>query len=90
MVKLLIHKPWNFSSQTLQERQFGLKITKMNRKILSAVIIYMLTVKALSAQGSGENVRIDQLFNFGWKFQAGELKNAQAVDYDDSGWHTLK
>jgi beta-galactosidase len=61
----------------------------MNRKILSAAIICMLTVTVLSAQDSSENVHIDRLFNFGWKFQAGELKDAQAVDYDDSGWRTL-
>jgi beta-galactosidase len=62
----------------------------MNRKILTAVIIcILLTVNILSAQESYENARITQLFNFGWKFQAGELKDAQAVDYDDSNWRSL-
>ncbi len=30
-----------------------------------------------------------QLFNFGWKFQLGNPKGAERIDYDDSAWRTL-
>lgn len=30
-----------------------------------------------------------QLFNFGWKFQLGNPKGAERIDYDDSTWRTL-
>ena len=30
-----------------------------------------------------------QLFNFGWKFQLGNLEGAERIDYDDSTWRTL-
>jgi beta-galactosidase len=60
----------------------------MKNKIFLAVITCMLTVNMLPAQES-ESVRVSQLFNFGWKFQAGDLKDAQAVHYDDSHWRVL-
>ncbi len=31
----------------------------------------------------------EQLFNFGWKFKAGDTDNASSPDFDDSGWRTL-
>lgn len=30
-----------------------------------------------------------QLFNFGWKFQMGEVERAEKADFDDSQWRTL-
>lgn len=30
-----------------------------------------------------------QLFNFGWKFQMGEVEGAEKADFDDSQWRTL-
>ena len=30
-----------------------------------------------------EQPRVSQLFNFDWKFRAGDLKEAQLVTYDD-------
>ena len=30
-----------------------------------------------------------QLFNFGWKFQMGEVEGAEKTDFDDSQWRTL-
>jgi beta-galactosidase len=61
----------------------------MKRKNLSAVLICLLAVNVLSAQESSERVRISRLFNFGWKFQAGDPEGAQAVNYDDSHWRVL-
>lgn len=42
-----------------------------------------------SAQIGIAQGRESQLFNFGWKFQSGDLKEAQSVDYNDSDWRML-
>ena len=36
-----------------------------------------------------EQPRVSQLFNFDWKFRAGDLKEAQLVTYDDDDWRVL-
>ena len=59
-----------------------------NMKVLS-IIIGLCFTAILFAQNTNENVRINQLFNFGWKFKAGELSNAQALTFDDSDWRKL-
>ncbi len=47
-------------------------------------------------QAVQDNVPLEQigdaqrtLWNFGWRFQLGNLEGAQAKDYDDSAWRTL-
>lgn len=47
----------------------------------------LLLILAMSAQ-AGE-VRITQLFNFGWKFHYGDIKDAQVPAFDDSAWRGL-
>lgn len=42
----------------------------------------------LFAQNSN-NVRINQLFNFGWKFKIGEISNAQNTAFNDGDWRKL-
>jgi beta-galactosidase len=59
-----------------------------NMTILSALIFICFTTFAF-AQGNNENVRINQLFNFGWKFKAGEVPNAQSLTFDDADWRKL-
>lgn len=59
-----------------------------NRKILSTIITLFYT-SFLFAQNNNEQVRINQLFNFGWKFKAGEISNAQNLTFDDSDWRKL-
>lgn len=59
-----------------------------NMKILSIVIGIFCTTFLL-AQNSNENIRINQLFNFDWKFKAGEVINAQNQTFDDSDWRKL-
>jgi beta-galactosidase len=57
----------------------------MNTKTI-ALVTGLFAAVSLSAQDvSREEIN----FNFGWKFQTGELKNAQAINYDDSGWCML-
>lgn len=57
-------------------------------RILS-IIIGICYTTFLFAQSSNENIRINQLFNFGWKFKAGEVTNAQNQTFDDSDWRKL-
>lgn len=40
-------------------------------------------------QNNNEPPRINQLFNFGWKFKAGEVSNAQNLSFDDGDWRKL-
>ena len=58
------------------------------RKIVLFTLLFFQYVAAF-AQDIETGKRVSQLFNFDWKFQAGDLKGAQAVDYDDSSWRTL-
>jgi len=59
-----------------------------NMKILS-IVIGICYSTFLFAQSNNENIRINQLFNFDWKFRAGEIPNAQSQTFDDSGWRKL-
>jgi beta-galactosidase len=57
-------------------------------KIMSIIFgIYLST--SLWAQTNNENVRITQLFNFGWKFKTGDISNAQNTNFDDTDWRKL-
>ncbi|MDR2681230.1 MAG: beta-galactosidase, partial [Tannerella sp.] len=61
----------------------------MNRRILLTALVCFIVMNSLSAQESSGSVRIFQLFNFDWKFQSGDMKDAQSVNYDDSNWRVL-
>lgn len=55
------------------------------------ILLTFLVVQSVlsSAQIGIAQGRESQLFNFGWKFQSGDLKEAQSVDYNDSDWRML-
>jgi len=57
-------------------------------KILSTIIAICCTT-FLFAQNNNENIRINQLFNFGWKFKAGDVTNAQNLTFEDNDWRKL-
>ncbi len=57
-------------------------------KILSTIIAIFFTA-FLFAQNNNDQVRINQLFNFGWKFKAGDIPNAQSISFDDNDWRKL-
>jgi beta-galactosidase len=57
------------------------------RNLLTIIAVSYTT--ALFAQNKNENVRINQLFNFGWKFHYGDLENAQQYNFDDARWKQL-
>ena len=37
-----------------------------------------------------EKVRVREDFNDGWRFHLGDVTEAYAADYDDSGWRELE
>lgn len=51
--------------------------------------MWLLVPVGVSAQTTVRAPRIVQLFNFDWKFQAGNQENAFEKDYDDTSWRTL-
>ena len=56
---------------------------------LYPVIIGIFFTTFLFSQSSEENIRINQLFNFDWKFKAGEVSQAQSPTFDDTDWRKL-
>mgnify|MGYP000009553016 FL=1 len=55
------------------------------------ILLSLLTLQfgLLAAQNADGQGRLSRLFNFGWKFHAGDLKDAYSVNYDDSSWPVL-
>ncbi|QNH64155.1 glycoside hydrolase family 2 TIM barrel-domain containing protein [Hymenobacter sediminicola] len=62
---------------------------KATTAILLSILISACCATSLSAQGNKESIRINQLFNFGWKFKAGDVSNAQLLTFDDKDWRKL-
>lgn len=56
---------------------------------LRLTILAFCFATVLFAQNGKDDVRINQLFNFGWKFKAGEVPNAQSAAFDDKDWRKL-
>jgi beta-galactosidase len=63
-------------------------ITAM-KKIVTLTFVCLLFGASLVAQNNSSQGRIAQLFNFGWKFQAGDIPDAQNPGFNDAGWRTL-
>lgn len=59
----------------------------MNRFILLS--FWLLQAVWLSAQATTPSARQTELFNFGWKFYFGDVKGAEATDYNDGDWRQL-
>lgn len=57
-------------------------------KILSIFLGLVCTASVL-AQATDDPVRTNQLFNFDWKFKAGDIPNAESPSFDDSDWRQL-
>lgn len=58
------------------------------KKIILLTYLVLQSVLSSAQNGIGQ-VRQSQLFNFGWKFQSGDLKDAQSIEYNDSDWRVL-
>ena len=59
------------------------------KKNVTLSLVCFLYSTLLFAQKNNEQVRVNQLFNFGWKFKAGEIPNAQNIAFDDGDWRRL-
>lgn len=59
------------------------------RKAILATITAICYTTLLFAQNNNEQGRINQLFNFGWKFKAGEIPNGQNTAFNDGDWRKL-
>lgn len=58
------------------------------KSFLMAFIVSLLSVPTF-ADNVQKNFRADELFNFGWKFCLGDIKDAQSVTFDDSSWRNI-
>jgi len=56
-------------------------------KILPLLIAFFYS--SLVFAQKNEDVRFNQLFNFDWRFKAGEVSNAQHTVFNDSDWRKL-
>lgn len=61
----------------------------MLKKILTTFFFNLLFIVGLFAQGNQEQLRVNQLFNFGWKFFLGDAANAEKPGFNDSDWKAL-
>jgi beta-galactosidase len=58
------------------------------KRILSTIIAFCFAT-FLFAQNNHEPVRVNQLFNFGWKFHLGDKPEAINPNFNDANWRTL-
>jgi beta-galactosidase len=53
----------------------------------ASLLRQLFTIALLAVAGVAySQARTSQLFNFDWRFHAGDIEGAEAVDFDDSGW----
>ncbi len=52
-------------------------------------ILFLLFFSFLAVYSQAKKDRSEILFNFDWKFQAGDIQNAEALNFDDSQWRKL-
>lgn len=58
-------------------------------RMLSIILVGICFTTFLSAQYSKEDIRINQLFNFDWKFHEGEILNGHSMTLDEKNWRIL-
>jgi hypothetical protein len=62
------------------------------RNLIIAASIILLNFPGFQNPGSlnaQTSPREEINFNFGWKFQHGDIENAQSVNFNDASWRTL-
>lgn len=62
---------------------------KLKYRITSLIVVGLLLATSLLAQNSSSQVRLTQLFNFGWKFKAGDITDAKSPIFNDADWRIL-
>ena len=60
--------------------------TELNMKLFPSILLLLLS---FSPNAQAQDVRINQLMNFGWRFHAGEVTDGQSVSLDDSQWRNV-
>jgi beta-galactosidase len=58
-------------------------------KKIATLTLILLCATSLFAQNNSSQARISQLFNFGWKFQPGDMPDAQNPGFNDADWRPL-
>lgn len=58
-------------------------------KSIKAILCFVLCLTATMANAGRVSHKKTQLFDAGWKFQLGDVDNAQAPEFDDNSWRTL-
>lgn len=56
-------------------------------RIKSIIAVAMLL--CISVSGYAQGKRVEELFNFGWKFHAGDVNGCEQPGYDDSDWESV-
>ena len=56
-------------------------------RIKAIIAVAMLLCISLSGYAQGK--RVEELFNFGWKFHAEDVNGCEQPGYDDSGWESV-
>jgi len=59
------------------------------KNLATLTFVCLLFATSLFAQNNRNQVRISQLFDFGWKFQPGDIPNAQDPGFNDADWRAL-
>lgn len=59
------------------------------KTIATLILVCIFYTTSLFGQNNNNNVRISQLFNFGWKFKAGDMPDAQNTSFNDADWRPL-
>ncbi|MCX8526264.1 DUF4982 domain-containing protein [Chryseobacterium formosus] len=59
------------------------------KTIATLILVCIFYTTSLFGQNNTNNVRISQLFNFGWKFKAGDMPDAQNISFSDADWRPL-
>ena len=54
----------------------------MMKKIILLSFVLAFTLSAMA----GDEIRVKQTLNFGWRFHAGDVEDGASVTLDDSGW----
>lgn len=58
-----------------------------SKKVLSTLIAICFAATLLAQNNN--DVRVNQLFNFGWKFKAGDIPDAKKPSFNDADWRQL-
>lgn len=60
----------------------------MKNQLFFVSLFFCLITLTASAQEK-KDIRLSELFNFGWKFHLGDLKDAEKIQFDDASWKAL-